>query len=100
MTFTFAIALLNAASPTCALPYRVVLDEASAKRVAEVVIKAAPDAPGANAPYSLDVKYIKERDEWVVAELPQSRIRILGGDGLWMWINACNGQVSGLTRQR
>ncbi|MCP3732923.1 hypothetical protein M9978_21125 [Sphingomonas sp. MG17] len=98
MTFSLAMTLLNAATPTCALPFRTVPDEASARRIAEVVSKVAPDAPGANAPYSFDVKYIEERDEWVVAELPQSRM--LGGDGLWMWINACNGQVSGLIRQR
>ncbi len=84
--------------PRCSLPFRAVTTEEAAKKVAEIVIRSAPDAPGAYAPYTIKVEYIAQRDEWMIYEIPETAV--LGGDGLQMWISACDGKVSGLIRQR
>lgn len=84
--------------PRCSLPFRAVPTEEAAKKVAEIVIKSAPGAPGAYPPYTIKVEYIVQRDELMIYELPKAAV--LGGDGLQMWISACDGKVSGLIRQR
>jgi len=91
------VLLLSSATTSCALPFRAVPDEPAAKAIAEVVIRAAPASPGPNAPYTIKIDYIPDRDEWMVSELPKTRMT--GGGGLWFWISACDGKVYGVTRQ-
>jgi hypothetical protein len=84
------------ASP-CALPFKVVRTEAAALSIAKVVVEAAPDGPGAEAPYYLKAEYFEKEDRWVVFE---SKPGMLGGDGLAMLISGCDGAVSSVRRQR
>ena len=89
-----AATLINA--QPCALPFKVVTTETSAFSIAKAVIASAPDNPGSEAPYLLKAEYFAKSDKWLVFE---HKPGMLGGDGLQMFIAACDGAVSEVRRQ-
>lgn len=103
MNMVVAISMMAAApqNGTCGLLFPVVPNHETARRVAEAVIQADPEAITREA-YSLRVEPDPSKGRWIAYQTPiqDPDLRTFGGYGLAMYIDRCTGQVSRLYRQR
>lgn len=104
----------RAEGPKCSLIRPVAADEASARRIAEAVVKNVPASARARAaqaagePYKLVVELDPDNpDHWIAFEHPREKkgaageiIVSIAGHGLAFRINRCTGAISRMHYQR